>query len=406
MNPRLVLLAALLPCAALAQGEQPLDFARAMAIARVQAPLLAAAEGRRQIIAGRGRADAALPNPSYEFRRENLGAPIARDEFSQFTIPLDVTGRRALYIAALGAAHDAGVADSASFARSVTFEAARAWWRASQAAAALDAVSAHRAALDEIASWDARRAAEGAIALAAAYRTRLEADRARLDEAAARAELDVARADLARLLGIAGGAMPGVPSPPAVDAPPAPEPDSAAAAAVRDRPELRLARAAAREAAWRARAERQGVIADASVIVGTKVTGGYASRIFGVQFPVPAFNWNSGNRERTAGERRLADAALRDEELLVAGEARAAARAYAAQKDAIAAIGGMGERARDVATAADASYREGAASIVELLDGRRAALESTLAAIRSAVALAIARINLAHATGAPLPEFK
>jgi cobalt-zinc-cadmium efflux system outer membrane protein len=409
MIPRFRLLALLgaAPAVLAAQQPAPLTYEQAMHEARTRAPLLAAAAGRRQLIEGRARADAALPNPTYEFRRENLGVPLAKDEFSQVTVPVDLSGRRVMLLAAVGAGGERARADSASFARAVLFDAARAWWRASVATGAFAVASEHRRALHDIADWDARRAAEGAIAEAAAMRTRLEADRARLAEASARGELARARTDLARLLGMVAESLPPVAEPPLVLTHESVTPDSAAALAMALRPELALARAAAREAQWRARAERQGVLGDVAVTAGTKVTGGFASRLVGVQVPMPVFSWNGGNRERAAGERAIANAELRDTELRIAGEARAAARTLALQHAASdTALPGMAQRARDVALAADASYREGAASIVELLDARRTAMESLLAALRGAADLALARLELARATGAPLPDLR
>lgn len=372
--------------------------------AAARAPLLAAAEGRRQAIAGRARADAALPNPSYEFRRENIGAPLAKDEFSQFTVPVDLTGRRALLMAAISAGGDLARADSALFARGVLLEVARAWWRASVATGIHAAATGQRDALRAIAEWDAQRAREGAIAEAAAERTGLEADRAMLAQAAAFGELTRARADLARLLGSDPRTLPPIAEPVVTDVP-AMEPDSAVALAVANQPELALARAGARRARWTAIAERQGVIGDASLIAGTKVTSGFATRLIGVQVPVPVFSWNGGNRERAAGERAIADATLRDVQLRVSGEASAAAEAYAAQRRAASvALPGMAARAGDVAAAAEASYREGVASIVELIDALRAAYDARVAALHGMADLALAHLDLLRATGAPIPE--
>jgi outer membrane protein TolC len=64
----------------------------------------------------------------------------------------------------------------------------------------------------------------------------------------------------------------------------------------------------------------------------------------------------------------------------------------------------LAERGAEVAAIAEMAYREGAATLVELLDARRAHADARAAAATRAAELALARIELARALGAPLEE--
>jgi cobalt-zinc-cadmium efflux system outer membrane protein len=121
--------------------------------------------------------------------------------------------------------------------------------------------------------------------------------------------------------------------------------------------------------------------------------------------PIPLFNRNSGNRERAAGELLLARAELRDIESRARGDVLGSLDAWQALQvaaptgpEAIAAAGA------DVAAITEAAYREGGASLLELLESQRARADARAAALRWAVDAALLRIDLDRAVGASLPE--
>jgi outer membrane protein TolC len=64
----------------------------------------------------------------------------------------------------------------------------------------------------------------------------------------------------------------------------------------------------------------------------------------------------------------------------------------------------LSERGAEVARIAGTAYREGAISLVELLDARRAHADARATASTWAVELAMARIELFRALGAPIVE--
>lgn len=394
-----------LPASAFAQGDT-LTLARAVTMAQTRGPLAATAQAQRMVAQGRARQDGAFLNPSLEWRREHLSSPLSPDIFTTVQLPVDVTGRRFALRAAGSALLDRGRADSSSVSRQFESDVVRAYWRASLGHELLAVAGAERRAREEMATFDANRAREGAVAEVAAIRTQLESDRARIAEATARGEAARANADLARLLGIPVESLPPLSRLEAVRTLGAvPDASMAVAQALERRPDLAAFRHAAREASHRANAERRGVIPDLQLVSGYKQTSGYSTGVLGVIVPLPLFSRNDGPRERTTGELQLADAALRDAELRVRGEVIAALQALDAMRSALTdGTAGLDARAAEVAQIAEGAYREGAISLIELVEAQRARAETRAAALRWTVELHLAMLDLNRATGAPLLE--
>jgi len=395
----------ILPANAVAQGDT-LSLARAVAIAQARGPLAATAQAQRMMAQGRARADGAFPNPTFEWRREHLSSPLRPDIFTTVQLPVDVTGRRLALRSAGSALLERGRADSSDVARQFEGSVMRAYWRAALGQELLTVASTERRAREEMATFDANRAREGAVAEVAAIRTQLETDRARIAEATARGEAARAAADLARLLGMRADSLPPLSRLGDVRAlASVPDESTAIARALAQRADLASLRYAAREASHRASAERRGVISDLQLVSGYKETSGYTTGVLGMIVPLPLFSRNDGARERTAGELQLADAALRDAELRVRGEVVAALQALAAMRQALdGGTTGLDARAAEVAQIAEGAYREGAISLMELVEAQRARAETRAAALRWTVDLHLALLELNRATGAPLLE--
>jgi cobalt-zinc-cadmium efflux system outer membrane protein len=384
--------------------------ADAAALARRQHPLLAAAGGRRQSTAGAARQEAALPNPTLEWRKENLGSPLARDEFVTAALPIDLYGRRVALRSASALTALRAVQDSSTTARQVEFDVARAYWRTSLAFALHDAATTQRHAVDTIARIEGDRARQGAVPAGAALRARLEADRARLTEASARAELERARGDLARALAMPFDSVPRPTQSLRVDSGVAVPPLGALLAIAREhRSELLAARARVDETSRRQLAERLGTMPALGVQVGSKRTSGYKTGTVAIGVAIPLFDRNGGNRERARGDVIMAEGELRALQSTVDAEVTAAARAYAtllAEYDRAIDAGAAGDGLRDldtrgarVATIAATAYREGAIPLFELLDAERVRADVRVAALRAAVEVHMARLDLLRALG-------
>src|SRR5690606_9067845 len=264
--------------------------------------------------------------------------------------------------------------------------------------------AARREAIEGIAAFDAIRLAEGAVAEVAAMRTRLEADRARLAEAEARAEASRALAELAHALALPVDSVRRLePVPFPALAPPSLE--AMLERAITDRPELQAARAEAEAARHRRSAARRGLVPEFALVGGVKETGGERGAIFGVSVPVPLFDRNGGARERAAGELLIADALVRDAESRVRAEVTAAVLAYEELLTALPADRkALGSDGEEVARIMEAAYREGGASLVEVLEARHAAADARASELRWAAQLQLALLDLNRATGAPIVE--
>lgn len=400
----LALLALVLPEGVAAQ--EPLTLTQAVERAATLGPAAQAAAGTRAVIVGRARADAQFANPMLEIRRENEGAPIPYDDFITLTLPVSVSGRRFALRDALAAARTRADADSLAVIRGAQHGAARAWWEAWVAGEQLRAARAQSARFSELARFDSLRAAEGAVAEAAALRTRLEADRAAYAAATAVAHEARSRGSLAALLGLDDPAALVLGAPDfAVATASLPGDAAAMDEALASRPDVLAARAAAEEAERRRVAERRNTLPDVGLSGGYKGTGGYSTAQFGVILTPPLLNANGGARERAFGEWLLADADRRATELRARADVRAALIAARAMDDA---LGGLDAtrlaQADEVAAAAEASYREGAATLTETLEALRAVTDLRLATLRALADRALVRLDLRRALGAPPVE--
>jgi len=386
--------------------DDPLSVERAVAMARERGPLTPTAQARRLVAQGRARADGAFPNPTVEWRRENLRSTLQPDIFATVQLPLDVTGRRFALRSAGSALVERGRADSLAVVRALEGEVIRSFWRAALASELLSVARQERESRTRLAEFDALRASEGVVAEVAAMRTRLESDRARIAEATARAEAERTRADLARLLGLPLDSL----SPLASVRPPRTLPPLAGEAAsittaLAQRADVVALRHALDEAQHRAAAERRGVVPDLQLVSGYKQTSGVNTGVLGIMVPLPLFSRNEGLRQRSRGESMAAEAELRDAEWRVKGEVVAAMRGLAAMREAMSGgADGIDERAAEVAAIAEGAYREGAISLVELLEAQRSRSESRAAALRWTVDLHLAILELNRAMGAPLLE--
>lgn len=383
-------------------AQTPLDLKAALATARSTGPLRQFAQAREQVAVGQVREQTQWANPSLEWRRENLGSPLQPDIFATLYLPWDVSGRRLALRQAASAGKVRAAGDAAAELREAELQVARAWLRAAVAEGVLAVASEQYEALREIARVDAERLREGLVSEAVGLRTSLEADRARVALVAARNEAATARADLARLLGLAEGAplalapltTPGLPA--------APDTAVAVTGALARRPDVQAREAAVREAQRRLAAEQRGVFGEMQLQGGTKETGGFMTGQVGLAMPMPFFNRNSGARQRATG--MLTEARIQRDDLrrvVRAGVVNALAH-YRGVRESAADAATFASRGREIARIARLSYREGNATLTELLDAERAASDAIQQQLRWAADAWLVRLDLERTLGARL----
>jgi cobalt-zinc-cadmium efflux system outer membrane protein len=378
----------------------PLDLAAALRVARVSGPLRKIADARETAGNGRVGESGQWPNPSIEWRRENLGSSLQPDIFATAYIPLDLTGRRLALRQATGAGRQRVQADAEAERRDAELAVARAWLHAAAANGARAVATRQLEALDEIASVDAARLREGLVSEAVGLRTQLEADRARVVLVTATGDAARAGAQLARLIGVRPDALPTLATLAAPAMPVAPDSNTVKAVALRARPEVRARESALREAQRRYTAERRGLIGDMQLQGGTKQTSGFMTGQIGLAMPFPLFNRNDAARQRSRGEYAEAQA-LRDDMLnQIEGGVGAAWRAYVASQ----AASTFDARGREIARIARVAYREGHVTLTELLDAERAATDALNTHLRWAADAWLSRLEFERALGARLDE--
>jgi len=390
------------------------SLADAASRARRHHPLLTAASGRRLATSGAGRQEASLPNPTFEWRKENYNSPLSRDEFVSLGMPVDFYGRRLALRMAQGFVASRARLDSSTTARDVEYDVARAYWRTALAYGLLDASDAQRFAVDTIARIETERARQGQVSNGSALRARLEADRARLAVSGARAELERARGDLARALAMPFDSLPRPTDLLRVDSTTAvlPALDVLLSVARMRRSELLAAKDRVDETSRRQLAERLGTFPAMGVQVGNKRTSGFLTQTLQIGVAIPFFDRNGGNRERARGELLMAEGDLRAAQLSVEAQVMSAYRAYRALLDEYDRTGDAGltaeglrtleQRGATVAGVAGVAYREGAISLFELLDAERVRADVRSTSLRAAAEVQMARADLLRALGLPI----
>ncbi len=383
------------------QDTVRLEASVALARALERAPIMAAATARVRA-AEALRRDLGRPgNPTLGVLAENIGATrevTGRDGLAgvegqvtlEFPVPIggDLGAARAVgRTSAMLAATEAGVTE-ANLRHEILLELLR----HEQSHAVLDAAVEEAATLGEMARAMTVRALEGRNAEGAAARVRIEATMAASAAARRRADAAILDAQLAARLGLPPGTplriSPG---------------DCQAASPGRTvtQAELAAARVGLAEAeTGRARAAR---VPDLGPVVGYRRTAGFSGLLLGLTMELPFF---TGGGARLDAARAWRDAAVAEEERTTQASAATLdgeARALAALDPLVAGYGAAwhADLERTVAAAA-ARWEEGAGTLAELLEARRARLHALEEAATWALHRVTARLNQARALGAPL----
>ncbi len=392
-------------------SDSVLTLRTALRLAQQQSPALARVDAQADMAFGSLQSSAQWPNPTLEYRRENLGAPILPDEFVTAYVPIDLTGRRIRLGRATDQARSRVGLERRAARRDVELEITRAWVEAMLAADLRETVRVQKVAVDEIARVDAQRALEGVVAEAIAMRSRVEANRLAHELTMAESRAARSRFALATLIGIASDSLPALPH--TADAAASElRADSLLSSdaalitrAQRDRADFTASSIAVEEAVLRRRAERTSLFGDWQLQGGTKRTSGFMSGQVGLAVPLPVFNQQSGARLQSSAAEREALTARRALELELVGEVTAAADALRRLQQLGDVLQRSPRLAEDIAASAGVSYAEGNMSLLELLDAHRAATDARRTMHEFYADLLIARATLARALGAPfVPE--
>ena len=405
-----------------AGGERTLEDVLTSALA--QHPLVEAAQARVAAAQG-GRITArTYPNPVGTLWLENATLPgqraapgVNRETSTYFTLPLEPLFQRRPLMRAADERIKAARADVTGERREVALDTAHAFYRVALAQVALDAAEENRNALEELVTFNRNRVSAGAIPEVDLLRVEVELDRATTNVALGRIDLVRTWAELRPFLGPSVPPVSALPSEGPVMVPRVRVPDGPAAAspmalsdllarAREQRPEIVSARARVAAAGAETDYQRRLLVRHLGATFGFKQVNGDSTMIAAVSVPVPMFDRNRGEIQRTTNE------AIATGKELVWAERRIEAEVQGAY-DAAQQLGAQtGARQRStVDRAAEAhritvaAYQEGASSLLQVLDAARTLADTRLAYSRTLLTQQQSRFDLALAAGIePLPS--
>jgi len=404
--PLALQLAAASPSPAPANSPPPLTLADAMTRARRASPdreraaALAAGAADAAGLAGRRR------NPLLELQIENLGPDhsvttgVPRDIFAVGMQSFDAPGVRAGRRAVAMADRDTAAVEVTRLEREAALAAMRAYMQALRTRDNVEALRAARTGLDTLIATMTARVAEGYAA--EADRLRFLAEAARLDGELARATLELARA-LSRLTIVLARSTPVEPSqlvaPGPVREAMLPT-DRTLLAAIEALPELRLATARRERATQAAALERLRRRPEATVTAGYKRTNGFHTALGGIAVSVPLFDQNGEAIALAEAEARaveleltaLRQRALGESQALLLGATTLVAHAARMDRELLAPAEGVRNAAR-------ATFREGTADVLKLVDAERVYTDVQREALAIRIDAYIAAIEVRFAAG-------
>lgn len=364
-------------------------------------PSLAAALARVRGAQGDRMTAGTLGNPVVQYQAENTAFPlgprlvgIASEHMTTATLPVMPWYQRGARVRQADAGVRAAEADVQATSQLLALDAARAFYRTALAQVSADAAQDLAEWLDSVVVYNTLRVQQGAAAEADLIRSQLERDNALANAGVEAAELARARASLAayladdvdpRALLVAQSDAPlsltlvGIPG----------EAgrlgqrtdlnvtfDSTFALRL---PSLRAARERVAAAHAGTTLEHRLILRDVGATIGVKQTGGVTSMVAGFSLPVPVFDLNRGSRARAQADRDAAEFDLRTQTRVARGEwrgARDAAEILSRRTGTLSTRDSLGRvaylaRADAGRLIALGAYREGAVSLLQVLDAAR-----------------------------------
>ena len=347
---------------------------------RARHPALEAARALVRAAQGNRAWARTIDNPTFGVQLENARlpgtppVPLDREIMYTATLPLETIYQRGPRAGQASAELAAAGADTSALALQLGLAAARAYYRTALAQLELETAVELAGWLDSVAVYNRLRAGEGLAAEADLLRSELERDRMTAEAALRAADLAGARAELAEFVP-PGDSAPRV----AVRAEPlSVAPEAGGSGAPLPRIEALRQRLRSRDAA--VAAERAMLVPQLGFTVGVKESMGRTSLLGGVSLPLPLLNRNGGRITRAKGERDAVAFELAREERAARAALAAtseASRRLSAEAMTLAAKASDGSsaylaRAEAVRRIALGAYREGAVSLLTVVDAARA----------------------------------
>jgi len=405
-----------------AEVPQKLSLEDALRIAEARNPALAAARETVAAAEAAGLTARQRPNPAFSLSSEGYPLGASHESFfndQELTVRLDqeieTSGRRALRARAADFSVQAAQSSLREELRRLRLDVKRAYFQVVLAGADHEAAVSALGEIDRIISLNRTRFEQGEIS-GVEFR-RLQVERLKFADDVFTAELSArnARSSLLALLNAGWldqafetteplGAPPVASGPPGAS--PSPQADAAAlkTRALADRPDLAAARQEESRAATETDLQRALRTPNVTLGAGYMRDFGINSIAFSVTVPLPLFGRNPGGVERAEAERRVVASQVTAAQTAVLLDVQQAVNAVEVNRARVSYI----ERehlasAREVRDIVSASYRAGAATLIDLLDAQRAFRDTLRTYNRALYDHRMSLFQLEAAIGAPGP---
>ena len=412
----------------LAQDRVPnqLTLADALRLASERNPDFAAARdaveaARADLITARVRPNPALTVDSEGFPLQRPGEPVPFFNNQELTVRVDqeieLAGRRGLRMAGATARVESAAAAASNEHRRLQLQVRRAYFETVLAKADLDVAKAALDEIDRVITLNRARAEQGEIS--GADLRRVQVERLRFVDDVFNAELALrnAKSALLALLNMpdlspafdvteslqsaaASGALG-----PAIAASQPLNRTQLQQQAVSGRPDVLAARSEVRRAESETRLQRALRTPNITVGGGYRRDFGTNALVFGATIPLPLTNRNQGPLARAAAEQRIAANRAAAAETLVRLDVQQAVNSVETNQARVQYI----EReyltnARESRDIVLASYKLGAADLIDFLDAQRAFRDTLRTYNRALFQQQISYFELAAALGTPAPD--
>ncbi len=356
------------------------------------------------------------PNPAFSFISEGLPfsqenrPPFFDNQELEFTVQQEIEtgGRRRLRTEQANYGVAASRASAQDLLRQLRFEVRRAYMQAVLAKADDEVARTTLEEIDKVLTINRARYEQGELSGVELRRLQVERFRFADDVFASELALKNARSALLALLNVRPLDRPfdtvdGFPETPVAPAPiPAESAQATAALALATRPDI-LAALREQDRA-RAGIQLQRALGTPSIAVGAGVKRDFGTNglVLNVGIPLPLFNRNEGGVARAAAEERQAAARLAAVQSTVSLEVQEALNAVDVSRRRV--LYAEGEYLKNAVEARDivlASYRTGAATLIDYLDAQRSLREALRVRNRARFEYQISLFQYEAAVGTP-----
>jgi cobalt-zinc-cadmium efflux system outer membrane protein len=370
-------------------------------------PSLAAASARVQAARGTRLTARSWTNPVFTYEVENPALPgrssvlgVERQVTVMASLPLEPIYQIGARAARAGAEVRATEADYGDQRRRLALAAVGAFYRVASADVAVGALDDIRGWLDSLLVHARARVKEGAAAESDLIRLEVEYGRIATDLALARIEQVRADAALASMVGMDSVRVDVTALHAMKEVGPLPPQTALIATARARRPDIIGSDARVAAAAAGASLERRAIVRQMGITGGSMTVAGVPAAVAGVSLSLPLFDQNRGEIHRADAERRVAA----HERTVVEREVIAdVTGAYEAVRTLSAERAKFGDdllrRAEEGRRIAEGAYREGATSLVQVLDAARALADARQLYYRALYVLQQSVIELNAAVG-------